>query len=256
MAYFSWRKRTTADGVLLLLLLLISPNPKLSVAQTSGGDYSTLFPACLATDLCEACLTSISGVGLDAVTDPSSTGGEEAGCTEYQFDEGSVCDRLGVSNYCSAAYSGEDRFTDRATLDYWEGLLGLNGCDTQDMPCNRGEHVFYWNTLQQWLLRPHYFSAQITRRCQQRVCGMHGLREAHPLRGLSSSLGVSVNVQISLSTTKFVLYWYCLPRYYHVCTRYTRYIDTLAKSGAYTRACQTKSKSTHKSHCRQQLPGK
>lgn len=138
MAQSSRKRTTTASngGVLLLLLLLISATSKLITAQTSAGECSVLFAECFATDLCEACLTSIEGVGVDAVT----TTGSEVGCTDYEFDEESVCDRLGVSYCCSAEFSGEDCFTDGATLDYWECLLGLNGCDTQDMPCISGEH--------------------------------------------------------------------------------------------------------------------
>lgn len=138
MAHFSWRKRVTTNGVLLLLLLLIGANPKLSTAQDIDGECSTLFSACFATDLCEACLTSIGGVGVDSSTDGSTAAVEEVSCTEYEFDEESVCDRIGISYCCSAEYSGEDCFTNGPTLDYWECLLGLNGCDMQDMPCIKG----------------------------------------------------------------------------------------------------------------------
>lgn len=139
MAHFSWRKRTVADGVLLLLLVLLGANPKLSAAQTSDADCSIVSSECFATDLCTACVTSIEGVGVDAATGALSTGGEEVGCAEYEFDEESVCDRLGIAYCCSAEFSGEDCFTDGATLDYWECVLGINGCDTQDMPCIKGE---------------------------------------------------------------------------------------------------------------------
>lgn len=140
MAHFLWRKRVTTDGVLLLLLLLlIGANPKISNAQDIDGECSTLFSECFATDVCESCVTSIGGVGVDSSTGVLSTAVEEVGCAEYEFDEESVCDGLGISYCCSAEYSGEDCFTDGPTLDYWECLLGLNGCDMQDMPCIRGE---------------------------------------------------------------------------------------------------------------------
>lgn len=151
MAQTSRKKATTTNDstnttkkgglpLLLLFLLLAKLPTTLTTTTTSAvsGSCSALFSECFETDLCEACLTTIEGVGVDAASEASAQ--EEATtCTEYKFEDDSVCDRLGVSYCCSAELSGEDCFTDGTTLDYWECLLGLNGCVMQDMPCISGE---------------------------------------------------------------------------------------------------------------------
>lgn len=125
-------RKTSISSGLSILVLLLSHAP--TSTSTDLGNCTAHFSDCFAADTCTACVTSIAA---------GST--SDAACTDYEFEEGNLCDILGVSYCCAAELSKEECLTDGDTLEYWECALDKSGCALQDMPCIGGKRVlFLW----------------------------------------------------------------------------------------------------------------